>query len=127
MSSIPFDWAARRWVELNVTFELFNNFPIPKYDENSLLCARVVQLAGSVAAVDDRYSSWAERVGVPVGSVTDQAHKNECIYEIDALICLLYGLNAEQSRHLFETFHRGWDYQERLECVMRYFKEWEQK
>ena len=35
MSSIPFDWATRRWVELHLTFELLNALPVPRYDPTS--------------------------------------------------------------------------------------------
>ena len=40
MSSIPFDWGARRWVELHLTFELLNAFPVPLYDPARSWAAR---------------------------------------------------------------------------------------
>ena len=36
----------------------------------------------------------------------------------------LYGLSEPQLVHIFETFHEGWDYQERLDDVRRHFREW---
>ena len=37
------------------------------------------------------------------------------IFELDAVVAHLYGLNAEQLKHIFATFHVGWDYHERLQ------------
>jgi len=59
----------------------------------------------------------AAAVGVPVGSVTD-AEKPELLAELDAAVAVLYGLDAADMRHIFETFHVGWDYEERLARVL---------
>ena len=34
----------------------------------------------------------------------------------------LYGLTEAQLVHVFETFHEGWEYQVRLDGVLRYFR-----
>ena len=65
LSSIPFDWAARRWVELHLTFEVLAALPIPRYVEGNAWARRVVELSGGLAAVDARYADWAAEVGVP--------------------------------------------------------------
>ena len=43
------------------------------------------------------------------------------IYELDAVVAHLYGLNEKQLIHIFETFHKGWDYDERLKEVLKFF------
>ena len=43
---------------------------------------------------------------------------------MDALVALLYGLKWVDVQHLFETFHRGWDYSDRLERVAVHFENW---
>ena len=45
------------------------------------------------------------------------------IFEIDALVSHLYGLNEKQLIHIFETFHKGWDYESRLKKVLKFFQE----
>ncbi len=50
--------------------------------------------------------------------------KEDMIHELDAVVAHLYGLSEPQIVHIFETFHEGWDYQERLEGVRRHFREW---
>ena len=126
MSSIPFDWGARRWVELHLTFELLNPLPVPAYDPDSPLCERVTDIAGRLAAVDARYSEWADAVGVPVGSVTPE-EKGRLLAELDALVGLLYGLTEDQIEHVFATFHRGWNYEARLNLVLEQYREWKGK
>jgi hypothetical protein len=79
-----------------------------------------------LAAVDDRYADWAAEVDVPVGSVKTQEEKYELIYELDALVSLLYGLSKDQVVHIFETFHRGWDYEPRLQRVLDYYRQWKE-
>ncbi|MCA0308854.1 MAG: hypothetical protein LCH87_16095 [Actinobacteria bacterium] len=124
MSSIPFDWSARRWVELHLTFELLNALPVPVYEPGSDTAARTVEIAGRLAAVDDRYAEWASEVGVSVGSVTSSSEKGDLIAELDALVSLAYGLTEDQVEHVFATFHRGWNYEPRLEAVLGHYRHW---
>lgn len=124
MASIPFDWSARRWVELHLTFGILTRLPVPWLKYESSLASRVVMVAGRLAAIDERYRTWAEEVGVEVGTANDQSTKTELIAELDALVSLLYGLKEEQVEHVFATFHRGWDYAARLERVVAYYEQW---
>lgn len=87
---------------------------------------RVVQLAGRLAAVDDRFAAWAQAVGVPCGPL-DALEKQDHLHELDAVVAHLYGLTERQLLHLFETFHEGWDYQDRLEATLKHFHAWGKK
>lgn len=127
MCSIPFDWGARRWVELHLTYEVLFQLPVPLYTEDSPLCARVAEIAGTLAAIDDRYDEWAAEVGVPVGSVKTQTERVDLLTELDALVNLLYGLNEDEVEHLFDTFHRGWNYQTRLQATLQHYRTWKGK
>ena len=141
LCSIPYDWYARRFVELHMTAALMDDFPVPRVqaadglalastgeprDDRDLrdVVDRVVQISGRLAAVDDRYSTWAKAVGVKVGSVKTQVEKDALIAELDALVALLYGLSRDQLEQVFATFHRGWDYKPRLEAVLGHFDGW---
>lgn len=126
MSSIPFDWGARRWVELHLTFELLNPLPVPAYDADSVLCQRVAEISARLAAVDARYSEWADAVGVSIGSVA-APDKDSLLAELDAIVSLLYGLTEDQVEHLFATFHRGWNYETRLDSVLQHYRAWKAK
>lgn len=122
LSSIPLDWYARRVVEISLNFHIVNGFPIPRPGRDDPLRRRAETIAGRLAAVDERYDAWAEAVGVEYGSV-DDAEKPELIAELDAVIAALYGLDEGDLVHIFETFHVGWDFNDRLNRVVAYFRE----
>ncbi|WP_439565053.1 Eco57I restriction-modification methylase domain-containing protein [Microcella sp.] len=124
LCSIPLDWYSRKYVELHMNLHIFNGLPIPTYDPDSPISRRVVVAAGRLAAIDERFSDWAAQVGVEVGSAKDDPVKSDLIAELDALVSLLFGLSAEQVRHVFATFHRGWDYQDRLDAVLEHYEKW---
>jgi hypothetical protein len=126
MSSIPFDWYMRRWVEMKLSFELLNPSPIPDVDVKSTLGARLVELSARLAAVDSRFDTWAAEVGVPTGSVAPDK-KDDLIAELDAIVSLLYGLTEDQVEHVFATFHRGWNYEPRLDAALTHYRQWKAK
>lgn len=123
LSSMILDWYARQWVELHLTFHILNNFPIPNTDiDNDPVAQRVVEITGRLAAVDDRFSEWAKKVGVPVGSVTDEATKQDLVCELDACVAHLYGLDEDDLAVIYETFHEKTDYSERHRAVLEHFR-----
>ena len=140
LSSIPLDWLARRAVEVNMTYHVVNGFAVPRVDsktgrlmspDGSLRPAgwdytrvrdRIVEIAGRLAAVDDRYLEWAQAIGVRVASVETESERSDLIAELDASVCLLYGLSEEQVGKVFTTFHRGWDFAPRLAAVLVHYR-----
>ena len=126
LSSIPLDWYARRFVEINVTFHHFNPFPVPRPTQDNPFWHRVVQIAGRLGAPDDRFAEWAEAVGVKHGEIEPEL-KQDMIHELDAVVAHLYGLSKEQLSHIFETFHEGWDYTSRLEATLVHYDLWSNK
>ncbi len=127
MNSLPFDWYTRRWVELNLSFELLAAMPAPTLDLSSPRCRRVIELAARLAAVDDRFEEWAALVGVPTRSLSADLERSAAIAELDALAALLYGLDWPDVEHIFETFHRGWNYSDRLAAVKIHYYQWSAK
>jgi len=121
MSSIPLDWYVRRLVELHVTFELLSRFPIPRPAEDDGRRTRVAEIAGRLAAKDDRFADWAQGAGVPVDSVSTATERADLEAELDANASSLFGLTRDQVEHVFVTFHRGWNCHPRLERVLTYF------
>ena len=126
LCSIPLDWFARRFVETNINFFIINSFPVPRPDRNDALWQRAVELAGRLACPDKRFVVWAEAVGVPYGQLAAD-EKDDMIHELDAVAAHLYELDERQLSHIFETFHEGWDYTQRLEGVLRHFRAWERR
>jgi len=126
MSSIPFDWYARRFVESNVNYHLINAFPVPRPGYENDIRKRIVEISGRLSAVDERFKEWAEALGVDYGSM-DKETKKEYIYEVDALVTHLYNLDKQNLKVMFKTFHQGWNYKPRLKRVLDYYKKWEDK
>ncbi len=118
MSSVPFDWYTRRVVEIHFTFTIFNECPFPNPPEDDPLRLRVVEIAGHLAAVDERYAEWAEKVGVPVASANTDPVKSELIAELDAAVALLYGLDENDLRLIWQTFHPTTDHLSELDEVL---------
>ena len=83
-------------------------------------------LAGRLACPDDRFSGWAEEVGVNCGPLED-GEKHDMIHELDAVVAHLYGLTRDHLTHIFETFHEGWDYNARLEETIKHYQQWSNK
>ncbi len=123
LCSIPLEWYARRFVEINVNFFIINPFPIPRPARDDPLWQRTVLLAGRLACPDERFAEWAEAVGVIHGPLAAD-EKEDMIHELDAVAAHLYGLGERQLIHIFETFHEGWDFGSRLEGVLHHFRAW---
>lgn len=122
LASIPLDWYARRFVETHLNFHVINAFPIPRPQHTDPLRNEVVKISGRLAAVDDRFSDWAEKVGVPVGSVAAD-ERDDLIARLDATVALLYGLDEDDLHVIYSTFHEGWNYEPRLAAVLDHY--WE--
>ena len=125
MSSRIFDWYARRWVELNFTFELLNHMPIPIYKQNDKRASKLISNSVQLAAVDSRYKLWAESCGLAEFPQLTLESKEELIIENDALAAHLYSLSREQTTTIFRTFHNNWNFTNQLNTTLAYFDKWE--
>jgi hypothetical protein len=124
MSSLALDWYARRFVDISLNYHILNPFPIPRPARTSRLWDRTVALAGRLASPDDRFAEWAAAVGVNYGPL-EEDDKEDKIHELDAIVAHLYGLSESQLRHIFETFHEGWNYTKRMDATLVHFRRWQ--
>ena len=124
LSSSIFDWKARRWVDKNMTFSVAGRLTVPKFNRDQSLDLRLIEIAGRLAAVDKRYSDWAERVGVPVGSVKSHTEKEDLLAELDAVVAHLYGLDTDDLKVIWDTFHTTVDHLPNLDAVLDHFERW---
>lgn len=121
MSSRVFDWYARRWVEINFAFSIFNWMPCPRPKSCNALYADLVNSAGRLACLDDRFSNWAKAVGVKYGPLKTE-EKQVLTDRVDALVALLYELSEEQLETIYKTFHEGWDWAPEYERVLAEYR-----
>lgn len=124
MSSLALDWYARLFVEIHLNYHVLSPLPIPRPSRASRLWGRTVALAGRLACPDDRFADWAAAVGVSYGEL-EEDEKDDKIHELDAVVAHLYGLNEAQLRHIFETFHEGWSYTQRMDATLVHFRRWQ--
>jgi len=127
LSSIPLDWYLRRWVELTLSFEILNCAPIPNLKPESLLRKKIIEISGRLAAKDKRFQAWAKKTSVPFGSIESDAEMNSLRFELNALVGLAYGLDQEEIQHIYETFHKGWDYQFELQQTLAFMQNFRRK
>jgi hypothetical protein len=120
-SSLVFDWYTRKFVELALNFHLLNSFPVPSYSETTR-SKRIVEIAGLLSAVDERYAGWAAAVGVPVGGVTSASKRESMTAELDGLVAAEYGLSPGELEIVFSTFHVGWSDASRLQKAIEVLK-----
>lgn len=126
LSSIPLDWYARCIVETHLTFDILMPFPVPRPEKSDKFRLKAISISGRLACLDKRFAEFAKEVGVKYGPLPED-EKNDMIYELDAVVAHLYGLKEKQLIHIFETFHVGWDYEERLRVTLKHFKAWKKK
>jgi hypothetical protein len=122
LSSIPLDWYARRFVETHVTFDPFNAFPVPSIDRDDPRRREVELAAGRLAACGLPFAEWANDVGVDWGPLA-QPERQSLIARLDAAVAHLYGLQEDDLKLIFETFHVGWDYTSRLSAVLDHYRD----
>jgi hypothetical protein len=126
MCSTPLDWYARRFVEVSLNYHVLNPFPVPRPKRSDPPWQRVVALAGRLACADKRFRKWADAVGVEFGPLNDDEKAN-MIHELDAAVAHLYGLSERELSHIFETFHEGWDFEQRLKATLEHYRRWSKK
>jgi hypothetical protein len=120
------DWYSRRFVEISMNYHVLNAFPVPRSGRNNPFWQHTVALAGRLACPDKRFKEWATAVGVEYGRLEDDEIQ-DMIDELDAVVAHLYGLSDKHLGVIYETFHEGWDYEERLRATLRHFKQWKKK
>ena len=125
LSSMPLDWQVRRTVELNMTFDQLGRLSIPDPGKGHLVRDRITEIAGMLAAQDDRFAEWAADVGVPVGSVDvgGGGGGRECLLaELDACVAFLYELDETDIAVVYDTFGRSGQWDERRDQVLAHFR-----
>jgi hypothetical protein len=142
MSSLPFDWYARRFVEITMSYGLLNAFPVPRVNQSTgsvvgpdghamdlsgdfrPIRTRLIEISAQLAAADKRYSEWLADVGTAPAAHVGAEARQDLIDEVNALAGLLYGLTAEHLTTVFETFHPGWNYAPRLTAALAHHSKW---
>ena len=101
LNSLPFDWQARRFVEINLNFFLLEGLVVPDLDDDDYRV--IAKAAGRLSVVDERYDDFARAVGVEIGPL-DDAERTRLRIEIDARVARSWRLSADDLRVMFSDF-----------------------
>lgn len=101
LNSLPFDWQARRYVEISMNFFLLESLVVPNLDDADYRA--VAKAAARLSAVDDRFTEFAEAAGVEHGPLADDEREHMRI-EIDAHVAHAWRLTVDDLDTLFADF-----------------------
>lgn len=101
MNSLPFDWQARRFVELHVNFFILEGLMVPNLGEDALDV--VASAAARLSCPDERFADFAAATGVQVG-VVDDDERLRLRVEIDAQVARAWELDATDVDVMFNDF-----------------------
>ena len=101
LNSTPFDWLARRYVEIHLNFYVLNSLTFPPPANTPW--QRIGRLAARLSCTDERFAEFAAEAGVECGVLTEAQH-NDMRAEIDALVARAYGLTIDELRFMFTDF-----------------------
>ena len=101
LNSLPFDWQARRYVEINLNFFILEALKLPDLDDEDY--AEIAIAAARLSAVDKRFASFAAAVGVGHGRLST-AQRQGLQVEIDARVARSWKLTETDLETMFMDF-----------------------
>lgn len=101
MNSLPFDWQARRYIETNINYYMLESLIVPPLDHTEFY--GIAKAAARLSAVDQRFSEFAQAVGVETGPLSDEERQRLRV-EIDALVARAWDLTTDDLELMFTDF-----------------------
>lgn len=101
LNSLPFDWQARRFVEIHLSFFQLEGLIVPDLGNEDF--EAVSRAAARLSAADDRFADFAAAAGVSSGPLSE-AERARLRAEIDARVARGWNLAADDLRLMFEDF-----------------------
>ena len=98
MNCLPFDWQARRFIEIHANFFLLEGLYLPDLDDGDF--HGIAQAAARLSAVDDRFADFAVATGVHCGPVD----RTDLRIEIDARVARAWNLTTADLDVIFRDF-----------------------
>lgn len=100
-NSLPFDWQARRYVEINMNFFLLESLVVPDLDDADY--AAIANAAARLSAADDRFTQFAEAVAVECGPLAADERERLRI-DIDARVARAWKLTHHDLETMLADF-----------------------
>lgn len=101
MNSLPFDWQARRFVEINLNFFILESLTVPDLGDEGLI--EVARAAARLSAVNERYARFAAATDVECGPLP-APQRQRLLVDIDARVARAWNLTDEDLQVMFGDF-----------------------
>jgi hypothetical protein len=101
MNSLPFDWQARRFVEVHISFFILEGLVVPDLDDDDVDV--IAGCAARLSCVDDRFALFAESFGIEPGPLPDE-ERERLLVEIDARVAAAWRLTSNDLDVMFGDF-----------------------
>ena len=101
MNSLPFDWQARRFIELHASFFLLEGLRLPDLEDREFQA--ISEAAACLSAVDERFAEFADATNVPVGGLS-ASERTRLRVEIDARVARAWHLTSADLRLMYRDF-----------------------
>ena len=101
MNSLPFDWQARRFVEIHANFFVLEGLQLPQLEDPDF--AAIADAAARLSAVDDRFADFASATNVQVADL-DSSERTGVRVEIDARVARAWSLSPNDLQLMFRDF-----------------------
>ncbi len=101
MNSLTFDWQARRYVEIHMSFFLLNSLTIPNLDHEDF--AAIAESAARLSAPDERFADFAATTGVEVRDLSEEERQRLRV-DIDARVARAWNLNLDDLEVMLDDF-----------------------
>ncbi len=101
MNSLPFDWQARRFVEINLNFFILEGLVVPDVSDDDF--EAIALGAARLSCVDERFTAFAESFGIEPGPLPD-GEREDLRVDIDARVARSWGLTKDDLDVLLRDF-----------------------
>jgi len=101
MNCLPFDWQARRFVEINLNFFILEGLVVPNLDDVDVEV--IADCSARLSCVDERFTDFASSFGIDPGPLPDDERERLRI-EIDARVAGSWGFTRDDLDVLFRDF-----------------------
>jgi hypothetical protein len=122
LCSVPFDFYARKFIETAVDIHFMKAFPVPQGIDTPF-GKKLISNTLNLIPGDQSFKEWKENVEENPKIPKLTGSTEELIFENDALVAAMYGLNTTELAYIFDTFHRGWDVETRKQETLKIFKD----
>jgi hypothetical protein len=101
MNSLPFDWQARRFVEINLNYFILEGLVLPNLSDEDFEV--IAESAAKLSCVDHRYENFAASLEIHPDAL-DEVERVNLGVEIDARVARAWSLTKQDLDLLLSDF-----------------------